>query len=75
MPRRSIAILVGIAAAATTAGAQGTRLLRHPTISRESIAFEYGGDLWVTSRAGGAARRFSATPELENVPRFRRSDR
>ena len=50
--------------------AQGTRLLRHPTVSRDSVAFEYAGDLWVTSRAGGAARRLTSTPSLEIDPYF-----
>ena len=50
--------------------AQGTRLLRHPTVSRDSIAFEYAGDLWVTARTGGAARRLTSTPSLEIDPYF-----
>src|SRR5438874_1497310 len=35
----------------------GTRLLRSPTVSRDLVALAYAGDLWVVSRAGGAARR------------------
>jgi tricorn protease len=50
--------------------AQGTRLLRHPTVSREAIAFAYGGDLWIAGRNGGQARRLTATPEVETDPRF-----
>src|SRR5258708_3999700 len=50
--------------------AQGTRLLRHPTISRDSIAFEYAGDLWIVARAGGQARRLTSTPGAETEPRF-----
>jgi hypothetical protein len=30
--------------------AQGTRLLPHPALSRDSIAFEYAGDLWIVAR-------------------------
>jgi tricorn protease len=48
--------------------AQGTRLLRRPSISHDSIAFAYGGDLWVVSRNGGEARRLTATPEVESDP-------
>lgn len=75
MRRRSMLVPVVLAAglvAATraTVVAQGTRLLRHPTLSRESIAFEYGGDLWVVGRTGGAARRLTATPEVETEPVF-----
>lgn len=50
--------------------AQGTRLLRHPTVSRDSIAFEYGGDLWVVSRNGGQARRVTSTQGVELDPYF-----
>ncbi|MGH7678143.1 MAG: S41 family peptidase [Gemmatimonadaceae bacterium] len=50
--------------------AQGTRLLRHPTVSRDQIAFAYGGDLWVVGRGGGQARRLTSTPEVETDPRF-----
>src|SRR5262249_20150743 len=52
------------------ATAQGTRLLRHPTVSRDSVAFEYAGDLWVVSRSGGPARRPTATPRVEIGPYF-----
>ena len=50
--------------------AQGTRLLRHPTVSRELIAFEYGGDLWTVSRTGGRAHRMTSTPGVELDPYF-----
>lgn len=50
--------------------ASGTRLLRRPTVSRDMIAFEYGGDLWTVARAGGEARRLTATPSAETDPHF-----
>ena len=50
--------------------AQGTRLLRHPTVSRDSVAFEYAGDLWVVSRSGGQARRVTSTQGAEIDPYF-----
>ncbi|HTG86827.1 MAG TPA: hypothetical protein VL907_07335, partial [Pyrinomonadaceae bacterium] len=49
---------------------QGTRLLRHPTVSRDQIAFEYAGDLWLVSRSGGQARRITSTQGLEIEPYF-----
>ncbi len=52
------------------ASAQGTRLLRHPTVSRDSVAFEYAGDLWIVSRSGGTARRLTSTPSVEIDPFF-----
>ena len=48
--------------------AQGTRLLRHPTASATSIAFAYAGDIWVTSREGGDARRLTSFPGEEYYP-------
>ena len=50
--------------------AQGTRLLRRPTVSKDNVAFEYGGDLWVVPRAGGSARRLTSTPSEETDPQF-----
>src|SRR5262245_15863317 len=50
--------------------AQGTRLLRHPTISKDSIAFEFAGDLWIVARTGGQARRLTSTPGAETEPHF-----
>lgn len=49
---------------------QGTRLLRHPAVSRDLVAFEYAGDLWTVPRSGGQARRLTATPFVEVEPRF-----
>ncbi|HEY1495029.1 MAG TPA: PDZ domain-containing protein [Candidatus Solibacter sp.] len=52
------------------AEAQGTRLLRHPTVSRDQVAFEYAGDLWTVPRTGGQARRLTSTPGVESDPYF-----
>lgn len=48
--------------------AQGTRLLRQPTLSATLIAFEYGGDIWVADKTGGEARRITSTPATESDP-------
>src|ERR687889_10954 len=37
-------------------------LLRSPTVSRDSIAFVFAGDLWVVGREGGDARRLTYHP-------------
>lgn len=60
-------LLITIPAAVT---AQGTRLLRHPSVSRDLIAFAYAGDLWLVSRDGGQARRLTSTPGAEMDPYF-----
>ena len=68
-----VASLVALAftqAAVAQEGGGGTRLLRSPTVSRDLIAFAYAGDLWVVSRSGGAARRLTATPGVEDDPHF-----
>ena len=72
MSRRFVVLAaLALAGVATThAAAQGTRLLRHPAINGNSIVFEYAGDLWVTTRAGGASRRLTATPDVETDPHF-----
>jgi tricorn protease len=62
--------LVLSTALAATASAQGTRLLRHPTVNGNTIVFAYAGDLWATSRTGGATRRITSTPEVEGDPQL-----
>jgi tricorn protease len=62
--------LLSLIAISATATAQGTRLLRHPTVSRDLVAFEYAADLWVVSRNGGQARRLTATSGVETDPHF-----
>jgi tricorn protease len=39
-------------------------------VSRDSIAFEYAGDLWIVGRGGGQARRLTSTPGAEIDPYF-----
>ena len=50
--------------------AQGTRLLRQPSLSASLIAFEYGGDIWVADKSGGEARRITSTAATESDPHF-----
>src|SRR5947209_10190799 len=68
--QRLIFALLFFLAISTFVEAQGTRLLRHPTVSRDSVAFEYAGDLWIVSRSGGQARRLTSTPNVETDPYF-----
>ncbi|HEV8195110.1 MAG TPA: protease, partial [Gemmatimonadales bacterium] len=71
MTNRSLWTVIAALATLTAAGsAQDTRLLRHPTVSKDLIAFEYGADLWVVPRTGGTARRLTATPGVETEPVF-----
>ncbi|MHA4809217.1 S41 family peptidase [Flavitalea flava] len=50
--------------------AQGTRLLRQPSLSATELAFVYGGDIWVTAKAGGEAHRITSTAATESDPHF-----
>lgn len=71
MTKRNIVFtLVLTLAFAAAAIAQGTRMLRHPTVSRDLVAFEYASDIWTVSRGGGDARRLTATPGVEYDPYF-----
>jgi tricorn protease len=65
--------LVALAAALlvpSLLAAQGTRLLREPTVSETHIAFVYANDLWIVDREGGEARRLTSAPGAEASPRF-----
>ena len=68
--RRSLIGFPALVLAVASVQAQGTRFLRRPTVSHDMVAFEYGGDLWVVPRAGGAARRLTSTPSVETDPAF-----
>ncbi len=70
LARRCLLGSLMVASSFGTASAQGTRFVRRPAVSRELVAFEYGGDLWVVSRAGGDARRLTSTPSAESNPYF-----
>src|SRR5688572_23603092 len=71
MNRRQLVFILSICLTVSAAVmAQGTRLLRHPTVSRDMVAFEYAGDLWTVSRSGGQARRITATQGVELNPSF-----
>jgi len=68
--KKVYAILAAFLVPAALANAEGARLLRHPTVSRDTVAFEYAGDLWSVPRAGGQARRLTATPGVEEDAYF-----
>ncbi len=70
MKQVSPLLLAALACSAVPAAAQGTRLLRQPTVSAGQIAFSYGGDLWIVARTGGEARRLTSTPAVESSPQL-----
>ncbi len=50
--------------------AQGTQLLRQPTVSSKSIVFVYANDLWKVDRNGGTAIRLTSNEGYETTPHF-----
>ena len=70
---RKILLLVSMLTFSCLAAAQDMqegRLLRFPDISKDKIAFMYGGDLWLVSSAGGTASRITSHPGRELFPKF-----
>lgn len=45
-------------------------LVRHPTLSREWIAFQFAGDIWRVRRSGGEAERLTASGGHDSDPVF-----
>jgi tricorn protease len=50
--------------------AQGTRLLRQPSLSSRHVTFCYGGDVWVTELATQKTIRITSTAAIESNPHF-----
>ncbi len=46
------------------------RMFRHPSVSKDQIAFVYAGDIWLVPRKGGTAIRLTSSPGEESFPRF-----
>jgi tricorn protease len=47
-----------------------TRLLRQPALSKDHMAFVYGGDIWVSDRDGGRPVQITSHPASEYAPHF-----
>lgn len=54
----------------STAALADTQLLRQPSISRDHLAFVYGGDIWLTDRDGKNPARLTQHPAAEFAPAF-----
>ncbi len=50
--------------------AEEARLLRFPHVSKDKVAFSYGGDIYTAPREGGQASRLTSHEGLELFPRF-----
>src|SRR5215210_354272 len=69
---KQLITILALLAATGSAFAQNnvTRLLRQPDIYGDTVAFVYGGDIWLASAKGGEARRLTSDPGMEYFPRF-----
>jgi tricorn protease len=47
-----------------------TRLLRQPAVSKDHLAFVYGGDIWICDRDGGHPVQLTSHPASEFAPHF-----
>nr|MBC7613632.1 PD40 domain-containing protein [Pseudopedobacter sp.] len=50
--------------------AQGTRLLREPSINNNNLVFIYGGDVWMTDLSTDVTKRITSTPAVESNPQL-----
>ncbi|MDP5169287.1 MAG: protease, partial [Bacteroidia bacterium] len=66
--RSMLLLALGLMSSSQFLLAQGTRLLRQPSLSETHIAFAYGGDIWVSPRSGGNALRITSTAAVESHP-------
>ncbi len=65
-----VLLLAIIASVAVSQEMPEGRLMRFPDISKDKIAFSYGGDLWLAARDGGVARRITSHAGQELFPKF-----
>jgi tricorn protease len=66
----SLLLVVGHGAQDAFDAGPNPLLMRHPTVSRERIVFQFAGDLWSVPRAGGDAVRLTSAPGPEGDPYF-----
>ncbi len=63
-------LLLGQCGALHAAQDSTTRLLRQPAVSRDHLAFVYGGDIWLSDRNGGHPVQLTSHPATEYAPHF-----
>src|SRR5665811_1620895 len=65
-----ILVLLLAAPASMRAQSEAPMLLRQPAVSATDICFTFAGDIWIVPRAGGAARRLTASTGAKTGCRF-----
>jgi len=68
--RKSLLLVLSFTCLAAAQDMPEGRLLRFPDISKDKIAFMYGGDLWLVPNSGGTASRITSHPGRELFPKF-----
>jgi tricorn protease len=63
-------VMIALLSCSLFGTAQGTRLLRQPTLSGSEIVFVYANDLWKCPLAGGRAIRLTSGEGYESYPHF-----
>ncbi len=63
-------IILLLTLSVTALMAQGTRLLRQPSVNDTRIAFIYGGDIWVSGIDGSHLLRITSTQAVERNPQI-----
>jgi tricorn protease len=67
---RPLTLATLLLAAGAVAHAETPLLLRQPALSARHLVFSHAGDLWISSREGGEARRLTTGVGLEGQPCF-----
>ena len=65
-----LVIFLFILGCALSSLAQGTRLLREPSLSETHIAFVYGADVWATELSSNRTWRITSTAAVESNPQL-----
>lgn len=66
----SVATALAVSLPVYAGDAAPSVLLRQPAVSRDHLAFVYGGDIWLTDRAGQHAQQLTTHPASEYAPQF-----
>jgi len=70
MLRLSLLALPGFLMLSAQTDGNAPMIFRNPAINRTHVVFEYGNDLWIAPRSGGAASRLTSNQGLEGWPIF-----
>ncbi len=71
IPRTLLTIAFAVVAASfVLAQSEKPLLLQAPTLSKKQMAFAYGGEIWITGREGGEARRLASGTGTLSQPIF-----